>query len=47
MMYRRVPRRPLIKSDLRTAADNKPVLSERAPGNALLGMGGHTSQSGP
>ena len=46
-MYQRVPRRPIVQSDLRTAADNEPVLSERAPGNALLGMGGHTSQRGP
>ena len=28
---------------MRTAADDEPVLSERAPGNALLGVGGHTS----
>lgn len=46
MMYQRVSGRPIIQSDLRTATDDEPVLSEGAPGNTLLGVGGHTSQQG-
>jgi hypothetical protein len=48
-MKYRVLRRPIIQSELRIAANDEPVLSERAPGNALLGVGtrGHISKRGP